>query len=173
MLPKPIFHNESAHSQNSISSEDEVFMRDTPSLPTNVKLQRRNAIRRNKNASEPRVTRQKLLNLNTKETRSQPTTPRRINLQHCQNLEEHLRPRHPITNEVVNLDQVQNLHNVLPSMTRRSLRKLPRIDYARLHRGQELDDAEEQEERQRNESGRQKKRKSRNLEGAEEKERTR
>ena len=119
MLPKPIFHNESAHSQNSISSEDEVFMRDTPSLPTNVKLQRRNAIRRNKNATEPRVTRQKLLNLNTKETRSQPTTPRRINLQHCQNLEEHLRPRHPITNEVVNLDQVQNLHNVLPSMTRK------------------------------------------------------
>ena len=73
MLPKPIFLNEDVNSENSLSTDDEVFMQNTPPLPTHVKLQRRNAIRRKKNATEPRVTRQTLINPNTrKQTRNQP-----------------------------------------------------------------------------------------------------
>ena len=135
LLPRPIFNEENLQDQETLSSDDDVFMPNTPPERRSTKLTRRNAIRRKKNNTEPRVTRQRLSTL-TRNSNSQPTSPTAIQLNRCQNLDAYLRPRHPIVNEVVSLQHVQNLHNVLqPNVPRRSSRNRIRVDYARLHHG--------------------------------------
>ena len=132
--PQPLFQD--SDTQESASSHEDVFLANTPPPEKrNLKLQRRNAIRRKNHATEPRITRRSLRL--DQGTMSAPTTPSEVNLDERQNLEAVLRPRHPIINDVVNLQQVQNLQDVLESPTRprRSQRNRHRIDYYQLHNG--------------------------------------
>ena len=132
--PQPLFQD--SDTQESASSHEDVFLANTPPLQKrNLKLKRRNAIRRKNHTTEPRITRRSL-RLN-QGVMSVPTNPSEVHLDERQNLEAVLRPRNPITHDVVNLQQVQNLQDVLvsPTRTRRSQRNQHKIDYYQLHHG--------------------------------------
>ena len=104
--PQPLFQD--SDTQESASSHEDVFLANTPPLKKrNLKLKRRNAIRRKNHTTEPRITRRSL-RLNH-DVMSVPTNPSEVHLDERQNLEAVLRPRNPITHDVVNLQQVQNL----------------------------------------------------------------
>ena len=115
-------------------------MVNSPTLPTSPKLRRRNAIRY-KNKTEPRITRSSLSRSIQTGSQSQPTTPARVNMDRCQNLEDQLRIRKPLAPEAVDLQQVQDLTYALPdvpqNIQRRSLRPKPRVDYLKLHLGED------------------------------------
>ena len=131
----------------TLSSHDEVFVLNTPPSQPRSKLRRRNAMRKKKHATEPRITRQSLQHESA--TRSQPTSPSGIDLMQCQNLEARLHPRHPISHETVNLQRVQNLERAFETIhdgPRRSRRNQPRIDYLQLHTGKPRADAGGEEE---------------------------
>ena len=142
LRPKPIFLDQS--SSISSSSHEDVFMKKSPVAPKNPKLKRKNAIRIKKNVTEPRVTRRSLTVGIENTSRSQGNSPPDLNLDVCQNLSPILRPRHPVASNAVVLDQVQNLSNVLqatpPGPSRRTLRSKAKVDYYRLHHGEDYDD---------------------------------
>ena len=113
LRPIPTFQN--LDDSMSGSSHEEVFMVNSPTLPTTPKLRRRNAIRY-KNRTEPRITRSSLSRSIQTGSQSQPTTPARVNMDRCQNLEDQLRIIKPLAPEAVDLQQVQDLTYALPDV---------------------------------------------------------
>ena len=114
-------------------------MEKSPIRPENPKLKRQKEIRLKRNITEPRITRRSLsIRLNSK---SQDNSPSNVSLHSCQNLSDALKPRHPIVPEAVILDQVQNVSRALEevdaSPPRRSLRPKSKVNYFRLHHGED------------------------------------
>ena len=90
------------------------------------------------NLTEPRVTRRQL-SIGSGKSCSLSTTPTRVELNRCQNLSNILRPRRPIIPEAVDPTRVQNLSEVLAlnAPSGRRLRNKPRVDYFKLHHGED------------------------------------
>ena len=140
LRPKPLFMEPRTDSPSS-SSHDEVFMEQSPIPPKNPRLKRRNAMRKKKTMTEPRITRRQLSLRSQHRSRSENASPTREveELHRCQNLNNVLQPKRPIVPEAVNLLQSQNLSEVIPSdAPRRRLRDRPKVDYLKLHLGEDF-----------------------------------
>ena len=140
LRPKPLFMEPRTDSPSS-SSHDEVFMEQSPITPKNPRLKRRNAMRKKKTMTEPRITRRQLSLRSQHRSRSENASPTREveELHRCQNLNNVLQPKRPIVPEAVNLLQSQNLSEVIPSdAPRRRLRVRPKVDYLKLHLGEDF-----------------------------------
>ena len=91
--------------------------------------------------TEPRITRRQLSLRSQHRSRSENASPTREveELHRCQNLNNVLQPKRPIVPEAVNLLQSQNLSEVIPSdAPRRRLRVKPKVDYLKLHLGEDF-----------------------------------
>ena len=144
--PRRLFDDEAEDENNGVqpsteeTSDEEVFERVVFHTPLSTpKLQRRNAMRRKKADSVPRITRNMLQSGSYRVSISEPTTPSVINLNERQNLERILVPNHPLVPEqVVLAPVVQNLNAALENIAietnkRRSRRAAVRLDYKKLN----------------------------------------
>ena len=140
LRPKPLFMQPCTDSPSS-SSHEEVFMEQSPTPPKYPKLKRRNAMRKKKTMTEPRITRRQISLRSQHRSKSENASPTREveELHRCQNLNNVLQPKRPIVPEAVNLLQSQNLSKVLPyDASRRRLRDRPKVDYLKFHLGEDF-----------------------------------
>ena len=120
LQPRRLFsEHETSDDQDNLTtqdSDDEVFNRETfETPPTEPRLKRQNAFRlrrtEQQSYSEPRITRKMLLSRQF--PLSNPTSPRNVETNEVQNLENVLNPRVPLVEAAVDLGQAQVLDRVL------------------------------------------------------------